>query len=287
MDSAPVFRPTSQTGRNVFLFALWLAVFWPVYPELVSTWLQHSNNTHGILVPFISLFLIWHKKTELKRAVKEPSRLGGCIVVLALCLYLLGLVGQMAVLTRVMIIVSLIGLVWFNYGPATLKVLLFPLLFLFFMVPIPVSVYAMVSQPLQLFASEASQAAIDMLGIPVYREGNMLFFVQTQLEVAEACSGIRSLMAFTMLAVLLAYLADGPLWRRLVLVAAACPLAIVANILRVSGTGILAHFYGDQVARGFLHELSGILLFAFGFACLYALYSLFAEKHSESDHKSI
>ncbi|BHH86299.1 hypothetical protein LA52FAK_45880 [Desulforhopalus sp. 52FAK] len=101
----------------------------------------------------------------------------------------------------------------------------------------------------------------------------MLFFINTQLEVAEACSGIRSIMSLTMLSAIFAHITPGATWRRVVIVLAAIPIAFIANILRITGTGILAHFYGDKVARGFLHDFSGFAVFIFGLIMLFALYA--------------
>jgi exosortase len=98
--------------------------------------------------------------------------------------------------------------------------------------------------------------------------------MQTQLEVAEACSGIRSIMSLTMLSVIFAYMSPGNWWRKVVLILSAIPIAMLGNILRVSGTGILAHFFGDRVARGFLHEFSGLAVFLFGLALLFFVFSV-------------
>lgn len=188
-----------------------------------------------------------------------------------------------------MIILSLIGLILFNFGSNILRVIRFPVFFLIFMIPIPVFIYTIVAFPLQLFATDVAAAAINLLSIPVYKEGNMLYFVQTSLEVAEACSGLRSMTAFLMLGCLFAYLMDKGRLRRAVLVASGIPLAIFANIVRVTGTGILAHFYGAGVARGFMHEFSGMAVFAFGFVLLFILYSLLNRQGPEpagSDHET-
>ena len=149
------------------------------------------------------------------------------------------------------------------------------------MVPVPDSILNIVAFPLQLFATKISSHIIAALSIPVYREGNMLYFVQTQLEVAEACSGLRSIMALTMLSVIFVYLLDKGWLRKVILLASAIPLALIANIIRVSGTGILAHFHGEKVARGFLHEFSGLAVFAFGFILLFLEYSLLNKSGSK------
>ena len=260
--------------KSSILLLLWLVTFYPVYPELYSTWMNDPNNSHGMLVPLISAALIWTKREEIKSTPITYAYMGAIILVLSLVIYVLAYAGQTAVISRIMIITTLIGLIIFNFGVPLFKTIAFPLCYLIFMVPVPVSIYSMVSLPLQLFATNISRFLIQAVNIPVYQEGNMLYFVQTQLEVAEACSGLRSMTAFVMLAVLFAYLMKKNWPRRIFMVASAIPLAIVANILRVTGTGILAHFYGEDIAKGFMHEFSGLVVFAFGFVIMIVLFLL-------------
>ena len=186
-------------------------------------------------------------------------------------LHVLSYAGATAVVSRSMIVFSLIGLVLFTLGKSIFSIIKFPLFYLIFMVPVPTSIYQLVAFPLQLFATKISTFIIHVLTIPAYRQGNMLYFAQTQLEVAEACSGIRSMMSFIMLGFLFAYMIDKNWWKRIFLILSTIPLAFFANILRVTGTGILAHFCGDKVARGFLHEFSGLAVFAFGFITLFGI----------------
>jgi exosortase len=272
--------------KFVIVFALLAAVFYPVYPDLWNTWMNHSNNSHGILVPVISLYFIWDRRSELRKCVISSSNWGLLVLVCSLVFYLLALVGGIAFISRMMLVFSLVGTVLYLFGGKHLKILAFPLFFLVFMVPVPVSVIGLVSLPLQAFATKVSAGIIQTCSIPVLREGNMLYFVQTQLEVAEACSGIRSIVAITMLSTVFVYLSKGRLLQKIIILCSAIPVALLANILRVSGTGILAHFYGDQVARGFLHEFSGLAVFIFGMLILFleymALNKLFTKSNSFS-----
>jgi len=254
--------------KIMLLAALWFLVIAPIVPSMVNTWLSHPDNSHALLVPFISLYFAWIKREEQAETAKTGSFLGGLFLTLCLALFLISYIGGIAFGVRLMIVASLIGLVWNCWGWPSLRVLAFPLGFLFFMVPIPDTLLNMVSFPLQLQGTKISAWIISLFSIPVYREGNMLYFAQTQLEVAEACSGIRSVVALTMLSVLLAYMSDTRWQKQIFLVACAFPVALLANILRISGTGILAHFYGDQVARGFLHDFSGLVVFLFGLAVM-------------------
>ena len=227
-------------------------------------------------MPFISLYFAWTKREELQSSVNtRGSFWGGVVLTLCLTLYLICYIGGVAFGARLMIVGSLTGLIWNCFGWSFLRVLTFPLGFLFFMVPIPDTFLNIVSFPLQLQATEISTWVISLFSIPVYREGNMLYLAQTQLEVAEACSGIRSVVSLIMLSILLAYLTNnGNWWKKIVLVLCAIPVALVENIFRVSCTGILAHLYGDQVARGFLHDFSGVVVFVFGFAIMFVLVRL-------------
>ena len=274
--------------KSVSLFVVWFVLFIPVYPSLVYTWLNNSNDSHGILVPLISAYLIWQKRDELQKTPVSVNGWGVVILCVSLISFILGVAGAVAVVSISMIVFSLIGLVIFNFGSAIFSLIKFPLFYLLFMIPVPVSIYGIVAFPLQLFATRVSELLLHLLSIPVYREGNMLYFAQTQLEVAEACSGLHSITAFIMLSFLFAYMMRTRYWPKIVIVSSAIPLAIIANLIRVTGTGFLAHFYGSKVARGFLHEFSGLAVFAFGFVLLFVEYLLLnRSEHSRRDAEHI
>lgn len=205
-------------------------------------------------------------------ATISSSQMGGVFLFIVMVTYIVSFAGSIAFLSRLAMVLSLLGLIWFCLGEEVAIIYSFPVLFLLFMIPVPYSLISTVSLPLQFMVTRVSANIIEACSIPVYREGNMLYFINTQLEIAEACSGIRSIMALTMLAVMFAsMLKDG--WKmRTLMVASAIPIAILANIVRVAGTGILAHFFGGKVARGFLHEFSGVAVFMFGFIVLMAVF---------------
>lgn len=264
--------------KMIVLLVLWGAVFIPVYPELVRDWLSHSDNSHGFIVPLMVGYFIWQRKDQMVIEQISFSWVGGVILFLSLLLYEISYAGDAAFLSRLALVLSLFGIIWFNLGTRLIKILAFPIFFLLFMIPVPYSFMSLVSLPLQLAATKISAQVINVCSIPVYREGNMLYFVATQLEVAEACSGIRSIMTLLMLAIAFASMMRDGWVNKLLLVASAIPVAMLANIIRISGTGILAHFYGDKVARGFLHEFSGLAIFAFGFVVLLGIYTLINRK---------
>ncbi len=269
-----------DTAKISLLMLLWALIFYPVYPGLIEAWfgMANSDNSYGLLVPFISLYFIWQRREELKLAAFSTSISGLIILIASALIYLVSYAGGVVFVQRLMIVLSLIGLVLYLFGPEIFRIVRFPLLFLFFIAPIPESMVNILSFPLQTYATIISSKIIELCGIPVYREGHMLYFSQTQLEVAEACSGIRSVSAMLMLSVVFMHQCENNRLRKVIIISSSIVIALLANILRVSGTGILAHFFGDRVAKGFLHEFSGIAVFAVGFAMLFVEYKLLNRK---------
>lgn len=263
-------------AKLLTIIIIWVSVFYRIFPGLMEEWFRSSNsdNSYGVLVPFISLYFIWLRREGLKQAKIASSPLGLVILVASLVLYLTSYAGGILFFQRTMMVLSLTGLVLYLFGKETFRILAFPLLFLFFMVPIPASIVGLVSFPLQTYATIISTKIIQLCGIPVYREGHMLYFTQTQLEVAEACSGIHSITALLMLSVILMNQCKNGTILKTIIILSSVVVAFVANILRVSGTGVLAHFFGAGVARGFLHEFSGMAVFAFGFVVLFLEFRL-------------
>jgi len=267
--------PPPLPGRVWFVLAIllggMLAVFSPVLPELWTIWWEDSNNSHGLLVPVIAVYLAWIKRDQFRGLAIRSSGWGFGLLVFALLLYLFGLRLHLALPARVALVLTAAGLVWWNFGSAVVRCLWFPLAFLGFMIPVPDTLSGIIAFPLQLFASSASAQLITLLGIPVLREGTMLYFAQAALEVAEACSGIRSMVSYLLLGTLFAHLGGNETGRtqKAILILSTIPLALMVNIVRVVGTGILAAFFGSRVARGFLHEFSGFVVFGLGFLLLW------------------
>ena len=250
-----------------FLLILTGILYAPVMPEFFNL-LRSDNNSHGLLVPFISLYLIWKKYDSFDDEQISHSKSGFLLLVFSLLLYFIGLIGGIELLPRCALVMTVIGLIYFNFGKRIIHHIWFPLLFLFFIVPVPVSLVGTISLPLQMLATKIAAISLTALDIPVLREGNMLYFVNASLEVAQACSGIRSLVSYLMLSCLFAYLMHSSIQKKMILIALAVPFAFLANLIRVTGTGLLAHYYGNKVAQGFLHEFSGMVTFFFGFVLI-------------------
>lgn len=247
-----------------------LLLYAPLYPGLMEEWLDDPDNSHALLIPLVSLYVLWLVKDRLKGVQPAPSVFGFGLLIVSLVVYVTSYAGDLAFPARLTFVTTLAGLVLFNYGTGGFRVLWFPILFLLFIIPVPGTVIGLVAFPLQLFVSETSARLLDLFGIPVYREGNLLQFAGYFLEVTEGCSGIRSLVSLLALGAVAAFLESGEQWKRIVLVASTVPLALFLNIVRVTGTGIMSHAVGPKVARGFLHDFSGFVVFGAGLLIMIA-----------------
>jgi exosortase len=259
----------SRVGTAWLLLAVpcaWL--YAPVVSKLVHDWSHDENYSHGFLIVPLAAWFAWQRRHRLADAAARPSGLGLGLIVVALTLIIVGSLGAELFLTRVSLILLLAGAVLWLHGREHLRILVFPLLFLVLMVPLPAIVFNQIAFPLQLVASRIGAAGIQACAVPVLREGNVIVLADTSLEVAEACSGIRSLVSLLTLGILVGYFTDPRLWVRWAIAIAVIPIAIVANAARVTGTGVLAHYYGAEAAHGFFHTFSGWLVFAVAFLLL-------------------
>ncbi len=245
-------------------------IYYEILFRLGVHWYVDPDYSHGFLVPFLSAYLVWERREKLLALPVVPSLWGVGVLGFGLIMLLIGSVGVELYTQRTSLIVVLAGLVLLVLGREFLRVLMFPIVFLLFMVPLPAIVVNAVSFPLQLFAAQTATFCLFNLGIPVLREGNVIVLAGTTLEVAEACSGIRSLQALLALGTVYAYFSQRVMWKRWALVLLSIPIAIAANAFRVSGTGVLAHYFGIEAAEGFYHTFSGWLIFLVAFGLLLA-----------------
>jgi exosortase len=245
-----------------------------VVPELVRAWGTDDNYSHGYLIPPIAAYLAWERRKQFLATPAGSNLLGLLIVLGSVIVLALGVLGIELFLTRVSLIGALAGTMLFLFGWARLRVMLFPLAFLILMVPVPAIIFNQIAFPLQLIASQFGETVIRAADIPVLREGNVLILANISLEVAEACSGIRSLISLLTLGVVFGYVGDGRNWARVLIAVSAIPVAVLANGARVAGTGVAAHYYGKAAAEGFFHEFSGWLVFIAAFAMMLLFHRL-------------
>src|SRR5215471_4436804 len=256
----------------VFL-ALLAALYTGILRDLARQWWDDSNYTHGFLVPIFSGVLIWQRRKQLAALPVEGSWIGLPVLLLGIGALLLGDVGSENFLMRSSLIILLVGLVLFHLGRQFLRVLAFPLLFLFFMVPLPATLFYAVAFPLQNLAARNAAWMLDMLGVPVLLDGNIIHLTKQSLGVAEACSGIRSLISLLSVSVGWAVLTLPGIWAMAIFVAAVIPITIVANAGRVVITGLIGQWFGLEYAQGFFHTFSSWLVFVFAFLCLLGVHS--------------
>lgn len=252
-------------------------LYFPFLKTLVAAWEVNEDYSHGYFIPFISVFMIYTIRGRLSIQAVQPINSGILLILLGLSLLIVAKVGSEFFLQRISLIVVLLGCVLFLLGKNYFKQLLLPLLYLIFMIPIPGIIWNKIAFPMQLFGSYLTEQVVRLLGIPIFREGNVLHLVETSLEVVAACSGLRSLMTMFALAGLLAFISSLSTWKKWVLFFSAAPVAIIANIFRLSGTALLASRYGSEVAHGFLHDFSGLVVFGLGLTLLICINTLLSK----------
>jgi exosortase len=283
-------------------------VYFTVLLKLGGDWWHDENYSHGLLIPFIIGYILWLERERFARVSTRTAAVWGAAGVgVSLVTLWAGVAGAELFVQRLSLVLMITSVVIYFWGFRLLRLLVVPMALLLLSIPIPQILFNRIAFPLQLFASRCAVAAMSFFNIPVLRQGNIIELMPLgatepkKLAVVEACSGIRSLMTLVTLAVVYAYftkpkddrndpggcdtertgrprsrhgvvalLKSFTVWRSLILVLAAVPIAILTNALRVSGTGVLAHYYGTRVADGFFHSFSGWVIYIAAAALLFA-----------------
>jgi exosortase len=258
--------------QTAVLGSLLLWLYLPTLTRLVGQWWHDPNFSHGFFVPLFSGFVIWQQRPQLARVKPQPSWSGLFLLAFGLCVLMLGQMGAELFLSRFSLLIVLAGLTVLFLGWSFFRAVLFPWAFLILMIPIPAIVFNQITFPLQLLASKVASTTLPWLGVPVLREGNVLILPAMALEVADACSGIRSLMSLATLAVIYGFLVEDRTSVRIVLALASLPIAVAVNSLRVVGTGLLVQYWDPNKAQGFFHEFQGWLMFVASLVMVYLLH---------------
>lgn len=268
------FRKPQLPWSTIAWFGLLLlACYAPVLSALVRQWSNDADMSHGFFVPAISAWILWRRREELLAIKPRPNWWGLALVLYGALQLLIATLGVELFLARSAFVISLIGVVWLLGGTIMLRKTAFPLFLLIFMVPIPAVIYNRITFPLQLLASRLADGALTLLSIPVLREGNILELPNQRLSVAEACSGIRSLLSLTFLSLVYGYFFEKTAWIRITLFLSTIPIAIVANASRVTLTGILTQVK-PELSEGFFHTASGWVIFMVALLILILLHRL-------------
>lgn len=270
MAGSTSVRPAHAALAVTALAAALVWLYGRVAAGLVTQWGADDNYTHGFLVIPLAAYFVYERRRELANARLRPSAAGLLVLAAGLLCFAVGQLSAELFLTRVSIIVVLGGIVLFVAGTQHLRLLAFPLAFLLLMVPLPAILFNYISFPLQTLAAQLGASAISAGGVPVLREGNMLLLPGRALEVAEACSGIRSLISLLMFAIVFAYFSEPRAPRRVLIALAAIPIAVLVNAARVAGTGLATYWISPAAADGFFHSFSGWLMFLLAIGALVA-----------------
>jgi exosortase len=266
MSTATVEIPkTERVSPRTLAIIGWIAAlivicYFPIIVRLVRQWANDDDMGHGFFVPVIAGWIAWQKLSDAKDLPAAPDWRGLILLAWGALQMYIGTLGAELFLSRTALVITIIGAVWLLGGVRYLRYYAFPLLLLFFMVPIPTIIYTRITFPLQIFASEVAETTLNLLGIAVGREGNVLELANMKLNVVEACSGIRSLLSLTFLSLVYGYFFETNKAVRTILFFSTIPIAILANAGRVTITGILAQIK-PELADGLAHEAEGWVIF--------------------------
>ncbi len=271
--------------QHCSLLAAFAILFGTTIVNLAQDWITNDNYSHGFLIPFISGYMIWQKKEQLEKLSIKPSNLGLLIIIFGMFVFILGNIGAELFTMRTAIVITIGGLCAYIFGIRVVIAIAVPLIYLMFMVPLPVIIWNKIAFPLQLVAAKLTSNVVQFMGIPLLREGNVLHLPNTTLEVVDACSGLRSLTSLLALSAAFGYIVKLKTIKKWLLFLSAIPIAIVVNILRLTSTALLATYIDPETAQGFLHDLSGIIVFIVAFIMLYELFNLMQKVEQRGANK--
>jgi exosortase len=242
-----------------------------VIPGMVVQWYQDDNYSHGFLIPVIAGYFLYQRLDILKETRAVPSNLGLFVIVIALCQLIVASLCTEYFTLRLSLVVMIAGMVLYFFGAEVFKSVRLPILYLIFMIPLPYVLYNGLTFPLKQFISRISVGFLKSIGIAVLQEGNIIILASTTLEVADSCSGIRSLVSLLAIATAYAFYLHFSRPCTWIIILSAVPLAIFSNALRVIATGILVQHWGARAAEGMFHEMAGMAAFALSLILIVAL----------------
>lgn len=259
----------SAYRHYLIALALWIAATFPAWYTMAVVWWNDANYSHGLLIIPVALFFLWRGRARWRAVTPEISYPGLiCFAAVAL-IYLVGTAAAENFSVRVAAVAGVGTLTWALLGGRFLRRAWFPAVLLFFAVPLPYIIYYRVTFPMQLFSTKAACGVLQMLGVTFVRQGNVIHLPGFSLEVVEACSGVRSLLSLTTLGAAYAYLTQPGYWRPWLLFALSVPIAIGANIVRLTVTAVGAYAWDPRIAQDFLHEFSGLVVFSVALVTLF------------------
>lgn len=286
MSTANNKEGTSSEGATGRLNWIWLLPAILVFATLVYayreglslmvTWWEREEYNHGYLIPLVAAYLLLLRADDFAKANVKGSWSGLIVVLMGAAGLILGELSAVYTIIQYSFLLALVGVLIMAIGWKGARIIWAPVFYLFFMIPLPNFLYNNLSAELQLISSDIGVTVLRLVGISVFLEGNVIDLGSFQLQVAEACSGLRYLFPLTSFGFLLAYLYRGPVWQKLIIFLSTLPITVLMNSFRIGVIGILVEYYGIAMARGFLHDFEGWIVFMACVGILFAEMWLFA-----------
>ena len=261
--------------RNLVLQGLlggaFLYCFFGVLQSLVSLWSNSDEYSHGFFIIPIAVYICWQKRERLLQLPVRTSVVGLVVFIFSLLAYVGAKYAGVLTLVSLSMTLCLAGIVLYLLGWRLFRELSFPLFLHLFMIPVPGQFFSMATIPLQLLVSQISVMVTSWTGVPVFREGNVIHLPQRTLEVVQACSGLRSLITLVTLSVIVAYFSLSSNLSRVMLVLAGIPVAVLVNIIRVSGMIYAFYYFQIDLTTDKVHTIYGLVIFMLALAILIGL----------------
>ena len=268
---------------SLIIWGIFLLAYVPVFVRLWDRWFSRdSYYTHGILVPFVSGYLIWQERKELEKLPYVPSPWGMALFLLGIAIYLFSSLFRINFSAGFSMLIIFLGLVLHLYGKKVVSKIIFPIFFLVFMIPLPSESIVTISFKMKLFAADIAAKILNQIGLLCIREGSIIKMQNTYVVVDDVCSGLRSLISLTALGSIFAYWLKGPLYKRIFLFLFTIPIAVVTNVCRVILLSCISEIWGSQYATGFTHDALGFLVFILAFMMLYFLSKLIEDSNAKT-----
>lgn len=256
----------SNLIKLLTISVLVIIAYIPTFIWMIDRWeAKDSYYSHGLLIPLISIFLVWLKRKMLNQIKIKPAKVGWLFFAGGIVIHLVSALWRIYFTSGFALILIIVGLVLLFFGKEYLQQLWFPIVFLIFMIPLPLVAIANISFKLKIFAAQISTILINKLGVPAIREGSIIKTANSYIIVEDPCSGIRSLIAMIALGALMAYFLNATKWKKGVLFLSSIPIAVGSNVIRITSLSLVSEIYGAKYATGIFHDTMGILVFVFAF----------------------
>ena len=258
-----------QYVRPAIITAFLLVIYSPTIWWMVDRWnAKDSYYSHGFLVPFVSLYVLWLKREKLFSIRPKPAAIGLWLLIAGLVIHVISALLRVYFTSAFSSLLVISGLVLYFSGREMLKEVLFSILFLIFMIPLPLIAIVGITFKMKMFAAVWANKIVNALGVRAVLDGSIIKMRTTHVVVEDVCSGLRSLISLLALGTIIAYLSKLARWKKIIVFFAAGAMAVIANIVRIVFMALTSEIYGAKFTEGFLHTLSGLIVFVVAFVGL-------------------